>query len=204
MFKFPALICVLTLFGLLSGCAQVSAPMPAGFPEPTPEGLIEIKTYPVVRGARVRVQGAYERSTGRAFGPLFRHISAQAVPMTAPVITDYQAAAPSGNADVFFLYADTAQGQTGTYPEAVEVMDLAAGAWLSIGVRGPYDHPTFTRALKKLDDWLYLHSSEYQVSGPPRRLYYNDPFRLPWLLFSDVQVPITPRSQGLENPLAKR
>lgn len=181
---------------LLASCAQVSAPLPEGFPEPTPEGQIEIKTYPVVRGARIQVSGPYQRSTGQAFGPLFRHIKAQAVPMTAPVITDYHEQGSAGRADVFFLYEDTQQGAPGTYAERVEVMDLGAGEWLSIGVRGPYDHATFRRALAELDSWLYLNSSRFEAAGAPRRLYYNDPFRLPWLMFSDVQVPVRRRSAG--------
>lgn len=67
---------------LLTACAHVSAPLPEGFPDPTPEGQIEIKTYPVM-------------------------------------ITDYHAQGSAGRADVFFLYEDTQQGETGAYAKTL-------------------------------------------------------------------------------------
>lgn len=59
---------------------KVEAPVPAGFPAPTPVGVVEIKKLPVYRMAKV-----YNSGGGNNFFTLFNHIKKNNIEMTAPV-----------------------------------------------------------------------------------------------------------------------
>ncbi|MHC4934087.1 MAG: hypothetical protein ACYTGV_18085, partial [Planctomycetota bacterium] len=65
------------------------AGLPEAFPEPSRPGEVLVKFYPSVRGAFVHADGSFSDSVSRAFWPLFRHIGAAEVPMTAPVVAAY-------------------------------------------------------------------------------------------------------------------
>jgi hypothetical protein len=69
--------------------SATAAPLPEGFPPPTPEGQIEVKQYPAYRSATVRYSGELSMAANRAFDPLYRHISSNNISMTAPVETRY-------------------------------------------------------------------------------------------------------------------
>ena len=63
--------------------SAAAAPLPFGFPPPTPEGKIEIKQYPAYRCATVRHSGELSMAANSAFNPLYRHISSNDISMTA-------------------------------------------------------------------------------------------------------------------------
>ena len=61
-----------------------SAPLPEGWPELTPVGEVEIREYPTYRAAVVTEKDGRSGTTPM-FRSLFRHISANDIPMTSPV-----------------------------------------------------------------------------------------------------------------------
>ena len=86
------------------------------FPPPTEKGKIEIKHYPAYRSGTYTYNGQLSQAANAAFEPLYRHISSNNIPMTAPVETRYPIITlqegPSGKSDevgqaeVSFLYRD--------------------------------------------------------------------------------------------------
>lgn len=181
------------LFGAYSAA---SAPLPEGFPDPSPEGQIEIKYYPAYRAATVQMTGNLEYAPSRGFSPLFRHISSNDISMTAPVETRYpvttlaQEASQEGEAAVSFLYRsldivpqDVALG--------IQIEDVPAMTVVSIGTRGRYSLETYQASLERIQQWLAAHP-EYEVVGQPRRFFYDGPFLPDALKRSDVQIPVQP------------
>lgn len=175
-----------------------SAPLPEGFPPPTPNGRIELKQYPDYRAATVQVTGPLEDAPSRGFSPLFRHISSNDISMTAPVETRYpattaQGSSPQvGDAAVSFLYRnldivpqEVAQG--------IQIEDLPPVTVVSIGIRGSYDFDTYTSNLERLQDWLAANPG-YTVIGSPRRFFYDGPFIPDALKRSEVQIPVQKHS----------
>ncbi len=173
------------------------APLPEGFPSPTANGEIEVKRYPAYRAATVRRTGELSQAANRAFSPLFRHISANDVSMTAPVEIRYplstleakQGASPDdGEAYVSFLYRTT-----DIYPEQVaqgiQVEDMAPMTVVSLGYRGGYSFQSYEQGLQRLKVWLGKRQ-EYQVVSPPRRLFYDGPYIPDPLKRSEIQIPI--------------
>ena len=63
--------------------SAMSAPLPIGFPPPTPAGKIEIKHYPAYRSGTYIYNGQLSQAANAAFEPLYRHISSNNIPMTA-------------------------------------------------------------------------------------------------------------------------
>ncbi len=171
-----------------------SAPLPEGFPPPTAAGNIEIKQYPEYRAATVRMTGNLANASSRGFSPLFRHISRNNISMTAPVETRYPTATleagalAEGDAAVSFLYRSL-----DIVPQAVaqniQIADIPPMMVVSIGVRGGYDYDNYTNAIKRLQDWLAAHP-EYEMTGLPRRFFYDGPFIPDGLKRSDIQIPV--------------
>ncbi|CBN54139.1 MULTISPECIES: hypothetical protein [Kamptonema] len=60
---------------------------------------------------------------------------------------------------------------------------------VSIGVQGAYTWESYETNLQKLKDWLEQHP-EYEVVGPPRRLFYNSPMTPESIKMSEVQIAI--------------
>ena len=141
----------------------IEAPLPEGFPEPTPVGEIQIKKYPAYRFATTQMAGA-ERG---AFWTLFTHIKKNDIAMTAPVEMTYgedgtdklQAKAMA------FLYRSPKQGKAGT-DKKVEVIDVAPIMALSLGLRGDVTRTRLAEAKVHLDTWLKEHAKDYEASGP--------------------------------------
>lgn len=179
------------LFGAYSAA---SAPLPGGFPPPSPEGEIEIKQYPEYRAATVQTPGNLASAPSRGFSPLFRHISSNDISMTAPVETRYPATtlesstASEGDATVSFLYRSldiVPQEVT----QDIQVEDIPPMTVVSIGIRGRYDLETYQASIQQLQAWLAAHP-DYTVVGPPRRFFYDGPFLPDALKRSDVQIPV--------------
>lgn len=183
------------LFGAYSAA---SAPLPEGFPEPTANGNIEVKQYPVYRAATVQVAGDLESASSRGFSPLFRHISDNDISMTAPVEAQYPSttlgadAVAEGEAAISFLYRSLEIVPQAVADE-VQVADIEPMTVVSVGVRGGYDYEIYTRGIEQLNGWLAAHP-DYEVVGPPRRFFYDGPFIPDGLKRSDIQIPIKRRS----------
>jgi hypothetical protein len=172
---------------------SVDAPLPQGYPAPTPPGAIEIKHYPVVR--RAQVSGASNPDLGRwmGFWPLFNHIKERKIAMTAPVEVDYEGMRSKSDGSKWtmaFLYRYRSQGETGR-DGRVSVLDAPALVVLSIGVRGPYGAGRMQKPLEALDAWLSRNPGWVQA-GPPRALYYNSPMKPAADKWCEVQIPIKP------------
>ncbi|MGQ4648701.1 heme-binding protein [Lyngbya aestuarii] len=176
----------------------MAAPLPEGFPPPTPEGEIEVKQYPTYRAATVRYTGELSQAASRAFDPLFQHISSNNISMTAPVETRYpdstlDAAAlgslrEHGEASVSFLYRST-----DVYPKEIaqdiEVEEISPMTVVSLGLKGSYEYSSYQENIKRLRDWLTQHPG-YTVVGSPRRFFYDSPYIPEPLKRSEIQIPI--------------
>jgi hypothetical protein len=166
------------------------ARLPKGYPAPSPVGQILVKHYPAARIAIAR--GGDQNGM---FMPLFNHIKKHDIAMSSPVeITwsDPQAQPSQAKPQTMaFVYQEPDLGTPGM-DGSVQVIDVPAQAFLSIGVRGSYDRQHLVEGVKKLREWLTAHATEYAAVGPPRYLGYNSPF-VPWFLrFGEVQLPVRP------------
>lgn len=181
---------------LLGAYSATSAPLPEGFPSPSPEGQIEVKQYPAYRAATVQMTGNLEYAPSRGFTPLFRHISSNDISMTAPVETRYpvttleRGASPEGEAAVSFLYRSLDIVPQDIAP-GIQIEDMPAMTVVSIGTRGRYSLATYQASIEQLQAWLAAHP-EYAVAGQPRRFFYDGPFLPDALKRSDVQIPVQP------------
>jgi hypothetical protein len=165
----------------------IEAPLPEGFPEPTPVGEIMIKHYPKYRLARTQMAGAQTV----AFWTLFSHIKKKDIAMTAPVEMTYGLNDEDRlqGQKMAFLYRSTKQGTLGN-DEKVEVIDVPVMTVLSIGVRGDVTKAKLAEAKAHLDAWLREHAKEYQASGPLRVMGYNSPFVAANRRFTEVEIPV--------------
>jgi len=182
---------------------SVEAPLPEGYPAPTPPGAIEIKHYPVVRRAEVSGTSDPDRGRWTGFWPLFSHIKKRSIAMTAPVEVDYEGlqgeSDPSGWT-MAFLYRHRTQGETGPSGR-VNVLDAPARVVLSIGVRGPYGTRHMREPLQALERWLARNPGWVQA-GAPRALYYNSPMKPAADKWCEVRIPVDPA--GRVKPAPKR
>jgi hypothetical protein len=173
------------------GPCSVDAPLPAGYPAPTPPGAIELKHYPVVR--RAEVSGSSHPDAGRwmAFWPLFNHIKSRDIAMTAPVEVDYEGLTSDKQPErwtMAFLYRFRSQGDEGR-AGIVDVRDVPAMKVVAIGVRGAYGLKGHLEPLRQLEQWLAKHP-EWKQAGAPRALFYNGPSKRSADKWCEVQIPI--------------
>ncbi|MFM1935478.1 MAG: hypothetical protein RI990_437 [Planctomycetota bacterium] len=179
----------------------VEAPLPVGYPAPTPPGMIELKTYPVVRRAEYTASGSSNFGMNVGFWPLFNHIKDRDIAMTSPVEMDYRPEgerAPldpmkdaTGSWTMSFLYRSTDLGPTGDAGR-VKVVDHPEMTVIAIGMRGGYGMGTMNAGLEKLQEW-FAGQDQWEPAGNPRGLNYNGPqvpMRSKW---SEVQVPVRRR-----------
>ncbi|MSR59307.1 MAG: hypothetical protein EXS05_16970 [Planctomycetaceae bacterium] len=165
----------------------LEAPVPDGFPEPTPAGEIRLQEYPAYRLAQTGMTVV----EGQAFFTLFNHIKQQEIAMTAPVEITYSGDRGKQNKKsvMSFLYRNTQQGTLGTSGK-VAVSDVPAQSAVSFGLRGDDTKESLTDARRRLEAWLQSHASEYEACGPLRVLGYNSPFVPEAKRFSEVQIPV--------------
>jgi len=197
--KFNNLLLPLAILGLVAvgfGFAynsSASAPLPDGFPPPTPDGKILVKRYPAYRAATFRYQGELSLAANRAFSPLFNHISSNNISMTSPVVTRYPTSTTGseeelGTAKVSFLYRTN-----DIYPNEIasniEIEDISSTIVVSLGLQGSYSYQSYIDSLQKLKDWLARHP-EYRAVGSPRRFFYDGPYIPDYFKRSEIQIPI--------------
>ncbi|MEY2716113.1 MAG: hypothetical protein RIT24_2456, partial [Planctomycetota bacterium] len=72
------------------GPSRIESPLPAGYPEPTPPGAIDLKRYPTVRRAEYVSSASPGMGMNMGFFPLFNHIKRNDIAMTSPVEMDYR------------------------------------------------------------------------------------------------------------------
>lgn len=182
---------------LLGAYSAASAPLPKGFPPPTPNGDIEIKQYPEYRAATVQITGNLEYAPSQGFSPLYRHISNNDISMTAPVETRYpeatlhDGATTEGNAGVSFLYRSL-DIVPEDVAEEIQIEDIPPMTVVSLGIRGSYGFDAYQTSIQRLQVWLAEHPN-YTIVGSPRRFFYDGPFIPGTFKRSDVQIPVQTR-----------
>lgn len=175
------------------GKSLVEAPLPVGYPEPTPPGAIDLKRYPAVRRAELSGDGGVDRGMNGAFWPLFNHIKDRDIAMTSPVEMDYEGMPLEGGGrperwTMSFLYRTSDLGPTGESGEVV-VVDTDALEVLSVGLRGGYGMSRVREGMAKLEAWLAAHP-EWTTAGSPRAFWYNGPYVWDSRKWSEIQVPV--------------
>lgn len=179
------------------GRMRIEAPLPQGYPPPTPAGTIEIKTYPSVRRAEVTASGNSNLGSNLAFWPLFNHIKDRGIAMTSPVEMDYRDMTADdgtkldeskGTWTMSFLYRTSDLGPTGE-DGRVKIVDAPPVTVLSIGMRGGYGMSSVNEGLGSLREWLAANT-QWQACGEPRALNYNGPAVRMKDKWSEVQLPV--------------
>jgi hypothetical protein len=187
---------IIAVAALAVGVYQASsAPLPDGFPPPTVPNQIEIKEYPPYRAATYATEGNFAQAANNAFYPLYQHINANNISMTAPVETRYPVSTLegdlSGEATVSFLYRN-AEINPSEIGRQIAVEDIPAMMVVSLGLKGAYSYESYQEGLKKLTEWLNQHP-EYQRLGNPRRFFYDGPYVPDALKRSEIQIQIQKR-----------
>jgi len=177
--------------GYNAGRCSISTPLPAGYPEPTPPGAIDLKTYPSVRRAEFRGESSPDFGMNLGFWPLFNHIKDRGIAMTSPVEMDYR----GGDDDsvgtewtMSFLYRTDDLGPTGQAGR-VQVVDTQPMTVLALGGQGNYSRSRVQDGLEQLRQWLDANP-DWRASGEPRALYYNGPEKPNRDKWYEVQIPI--------------
>jgi len=181
---------MLEAFVMLSFKPKMEAPLPEGYPQPTPVGKVEIKTLPVYRLAKVADSG-----NSNKFMTLFNHIQKNKIEMTAPVEMTMK---PNGNKwsenSMAFLYQSTALGSTGS-KDKVDVVDSSKTTVASIGMNGKMSPEAISKAKTMLVEYLQKHPESGQITGDLRVLGYNSPFMPAALSYFEVQYALLPTAK---------
>ncbi|MFG0294204.1 MAG: heme-binding protein [Phycisphaerales bacterium JB050] len=185
-------------FSYFAGNASITTPLPEGYPAPTPPGAIDIKHYPSVRRAQVTVAGSVDPDLAQnaSFWPLFRHIQANGIAMTAPVEMEYNGLSTDGKGDLSewtmaFLYRTPDLHPTGNDEEndSVLIIDTEPVTVLSAGFLGDYSLLRVRAELFRLHKWLEANP-QWKSAGEPRSFGYNDPGIPRNRRWGEVQLPI--------------
>ena len=175
----------------------LEAPLPVGFPKPTPVGEIRVQQYPKYRLARTDMT----LLEGRAFWTLFNHIKQREIAMTAPVEMNYtpDKGGSLNKSSMSFLYRSTEQGQI-EVDGKVAVVDVPAQLAVSIGLRGDATKEKVNDAKRRLEEWLRVHGDEYEPVGTIRVLGYNSPFVADQRKLTEVQIPVSSKRPTAAGP----
>ena len=165
---------------------KVEAPVPAGFPAPTPVGVVEIKKLPVYRMAKVNNGGA----GGNNFFTLFNHIKKNNIEMTAPVeMTMAEKNGKYTESSMAFLYQETTLGKVGPQGN-IAVLDTKECMVASIGMRGSPTAEAIESAKRWLIEKIKTAPEGYEISGELKVMGYNSPFMPEKLRYYEVQLPL--------------
>lgn len=144
------------------------SPLPEGWPEPGPFDQVTLKKYPAYRAA-------FNTSTSPngGFMTLFRHISKNKIPMTAPVEMklDPDSKEAPDMEQMAFIYKNQSVGKTGAAGGSIEVRDMPAAEALSYAWQGPRSNVNQARAA--VDAELAKLKRKARIY---RLLGYNSPF----------------------------
>ena len=177
--------------------ARIGTPLPEGYPAPTAPGRVELKTYPVVRRAKVEGKIAPDLASNFGFWKLFTHIKSRDIAMTSPVEMEYDidVGAPSPKVAgwaMSFLYRTPDLGPTGI-AGAVVVEDEARMSFISVGFQGGYGVKQLTQRIDQLKEELAKHP-HLELAGKPRALFYNGPEVRSPLRWGEAQLPVRIRN----------
>ena len=164
---------------------RVEAPVPAGFPAPTPVGVVEIKKLPVYRMAKVNNTGG-----GNNFFTLFNHIKKNSIEMTAPVeMTMAEKNGKFAESSMAFLYQETTLGKVGPQGN-IAVLDTKECMLASIGMRGSPNSEALESARRWLIEKIKNAPEAYEIAGELKVMGYNSPFMPEKLRYYEVQLPL--------------
>ena len=164
---------------------RVEAPVPAGFPAPTPVGVVEIKKLPVYRMAKVNNTGG-----GNNFFTLFNHIKKNSIEMTAPVeMTMAEKNGKFAESSMAFLYQETTLGKVGPQGN-IAVLDTKECMVASIGMRGSPNSEALESAKRWLLEKIKIAPEAYEIAGELKVMGYNSPFMPEKLRYYEVQLPL--------------
>jgi hypothetical protein len=167
---------------------KVEAPVPAGFPAPTPVGVVEIKKLPVYRMAKVANSGL----GGNNFFTLFNHIKKNKIEMTAPVeMTMAEKNGKYTESSMAFLYQETTLGKVGPQGN-IAVLDTKECMVASIGMRGSPSSENIESAKRWLIEKIKNDPEAYEIAGELKVMGYNSPFMPEKLRYYEVQLPLKP------------
>ncbi|MFA6046149.1 MAG: hypothetical protein WC718_14290 [Phycisphaerales bacterium] len=185
-----------------------SAPLPDGYPAPTPPGMMEIKSYPSVRRAEIDSRGPAGLAMNASFFPLFNHIKGRGIPMTAPVevdiVRDADAKATqlpqdgTGKWKMSFLYRTAKLGETGKDGKVV-VADAKPVTVISCAIDTWFTEKAAQGALDRIEKWMDAQT-RWEIAGQPRALNYSGPGDMPW---TEIQIPVRLRAAAPEVPPAQ-
>jgi len=162
---------------------KVEAPVPAGFPAPTPVGVVEIKKLPVYRMAKVNNTGG-----GNNFFTLFNHIKKNNIEMTAPVeMTMAEKNGKYTESSMAFLYQETTLGKVGPQGN-IAVIDTKECMVASIGMRGSPTAEAIESAKRWLIEKIKTAPEAYEIEGELKVMGYNSPFMPEKLRYYEVQL----------------
>lgn len=179
------------------GRCQIEAPLPNGYPAPTPPGAIEVKAYPSVRRAEISASGNPAMGMMTSFWPLFNHIQSREIAMTSPVEMNYSGMVDAeskqindkgGSWTMSFLYRKNDLGPTGK-DGVVTVVDTVPILVISVGMKGAYGMKRTNEGLTILNEWLTAHPA-WRAIGDPRAFSYNGPAIRNGDKWSEVQLPV--------------
>jgi hypothetical protein len=126
------------------------------------------KKYPAYRAAFTA-----SSSANSGFRRLFKHISKNEIPMTAPVEMKLDGSESAVMEEMAFLYQSPKVGKTGEAGEMVEIRDIPAQEALSYAWQGGRDRKSTAKAREAIDAELAkqnLKATGYRLLG------YNSPF----------------------------
>ena len=177
---------LLEVLVILTFKPRVEAPVPAGFPAPTPVGVVEIKKLPVYRMAKVANSGM----GGNNFFTLFNHIKKNNIEMTAPVeMTMTEKNGKYTESSMAFLYQETTLGKVGPQGN-VAVLDTTECTVVSVGMRGSPSSENIESARRWLLEKIKTTPQAYEIAGELKVMGYNSPFMPEKLRYYEVQLPL--------------
>ena len=177
---------LLEVLVILTFKPRVEAPVPAGFPAPTPVGVVEIKKLPVYRMAKVANSGM----GGNNFFTLFNHIKKNNIEMTAPVeMTMAEKNGKYTESSMAFLYQETTLGKVGPQGN-IAVLDTKECMVASIGMRGSPSSENIESARRWLLEKIKTTPQAYEIAGELKVMGYNSPFMPEKLRYYEVQLPL--------------
>ena len=177
---------LLEVLVILTFKPRVEAPVPTGFPAPTPVGVVEIKKLPVYRMAKVANSGM----GGNNFFTLFNHIKKNNIEMTAPVeMTMAEKNGKYTESSMAFLYQETTLGKVGPQGN-IAVLDTKECMVASIGMRGSPSSENIDSARRWLLEKIKTTPQAYEIAGELKVMGYNSPFMPEKLRYYEVQLPL--------------
>jgi len=156
----------------------------------TAPGALEVKALPAARLMLAESPQGYFSANNNLFGKLFRFISRNHIPMTAPVEARVQPG-------VMVFYMDAASAKRlDVLPAAdVQLQDVPPRQVAAIGIRGSYSEANFREAEAKLRAWV-AQRADLEVTGEAYGVYWNSPFVPFFLKHSEVHLPIREKAKA--------